>query len=74
MAIILSVEVVNPRLGDRVMSVNETSLLGADYMTAVRVLRDAGPTLNLVVRRNVDKPKKEGDDDIIRVKLKKGKG
>lgn len=39
------------RVNDRIISANGISLEGADYGAAVRVLRDSGSTVLLVVKR-----------------------
>lgn len=39
------------RVNDRIISANGVSLEGADYGRAVRVLRDSGSTVLLVVKR-----------------------
>ena len=39
------------RVNDRIISANGVSLEGADYGAAVRVLRDSGSTVLLVVKR-----------------------
>lgn len=39
------------RVNDRIISANGISLEGADYGAAIRVLRDSGSTVLLVVKR-----------------------
>ncbi|XP_070581241.1 ras-associating and dilute domain-containing protein-like isoform X2 [Ptychodera flava] len=40
------------RLGDRILAVNGTSLVGADYQSAMQLIRNAGPRLRFLVAKS----------------------
>ncbi|XP_077865256.1 ras-associating and dilute domain-containing protein-like [Saccoglossus kowalevskii] len=40
------------RLGDRILAVNGTSLVGADYQSAMQLIRNAGPRLRFMVAKS----------------------
>lgn len=40
------------RLGDRILAVNGTSLVGADYQSAMQQIREAGKRLSFLVAKS----------------------
>lgn len=58
------------QVNDRVVSANGMSLENVEYATAVQVLRECGPQVNLLVKRRVFLPP---PSDLLKVTLTKNK-
>ncbi|CAG7818080.1 unnamed protein product [Allacma fusca] len=58
-------------VNDRILSANGISLENVDYATAVQVLRDSGPSVQLVVKRRVVLP--QGENSTFKVTLTRKK-
>ncbi|XP_071033804.1 tight junction protein ZO-1 isoform X2 [Parasteatoda tepidariorum] len=61
------------RINDRVISANGVSLENVDYATAVQILRECGPTVNLVIKRRVVLPANNNGPQTLKVTLTKNK-
>ncbi|XP_023220297.1 tight junction protein ZO-1-like [Centruroides sculpturatus] len=61
------------RVNDRVISANGISLENVNYNTAVQVLRDCGPSVDLVIKRRVVLPPPPDEPQSIKITLTKSK-
>ncbi|XP_054713756.1 tight junction protein ZO-1-like [Uloborus diversus] len=61
------------KINDRVISANGVSLENVDYATAVQVLRECGPTVNLVIKRRIVLPPNTNGPQTLKVTLTKSK-